>query len=62
MDSKTWNIWDWKAGADHFEGRFGDGKGKWRLSIEADQDIQAMSLLQSATGHLTNLSAGTAAR
>ena len=51
-----------EAGADHFEGRFGDGKGKWRLSIEADQDIQAMSLLQSATGHLTNLSAGTAVR
>ena len=36
-----------EAGADHFEGRFGDGKGKWRLFIEADQDVQAMSLLES---------------
>ena len=38
----------------------GDGKGKWRLFIEADQDIQAMSLLESPTGHVTNLSAGAA--
>ena len=51
-----------EAGADHFEGRFGDGKGKWRLFIEADQDVQAMSLLESPTGHITNLSSGTAVR
>ena len=51
-----------EAGADHFDGRFGDGKGKWRLFIEADQDIQAMSLLESPTGHIANLSAGTAVR
>ena len=51
-----------EAGADHFEGRFGDGKGKWRLFVEADQDIQAMSLLESPTGHITNLSSGTAVR
>ena len=51
-----------EAGAAHFQGRFGDGKGKWRLFIEADQDIQAMSLLESPTGHITNLSSGTAVR
>ena len=51
-----------EAGADHFDGRFGDGKGKWRLFIEADQDIQAMSLLESPTGHIANLSSGTAVR
>ena len=51
-----------EAGAAHFKGRFGDGKGKWRLFIEADQDIQAMSLLVSPTGHITNLSSGTAVR
>ena len=51
-----------EAGADHFEGRFGDGKGKWRLFIEADQDVQVMSLLESPTGHITNLSSGTAVR
>ena len=51
-----------EAGADHFDGRFGDGQGKWRLFIEADQDIQAMSLLESPTGHIANLSSGTAVR
>ena len=51
-----------EAGADHFDGRFGDGHGKWRLFIEADQDIQAMSLLESPTGHIANLSSGTAVR
>ena len=50
-----------EAGADHFDGRFGDGEGKWQLFIEADQDIQAMSLLESA-GRITNLSSGTAVR
>ena len=52
-----------EAGADHFTGRFGDGEGKWQLFIDADQDVQAMSLLDSrSTGHITNLSSGTAAR
>ena len=51
-----------EAGADHFDGRFGDGQGKWRLFIQADQDIQAMSLLESPTGHIANLSSGTAVR
>ena len=51
-----------EAGASHFNGRFGNGRGKWRLFIEADQNIQAMSLVESPTGHLTNLSSGTAVR
>ena len=37
-------------------GGFGDGAGKWRLTVSADQPLQVMSLMQSATGHLTNLS------
>ena len=37
-------------------GALGDGTGKWRLRIEADQDIAAMSLLSNPQGHLTNLS------
>lgn len=51
-----------EAGASHFAGRFGDGEGKWQLFIDADQDIQAMSLLESKSGHLANLSSGTAVR
>ena len=36
-----------------------DGTGKWQLFVSADQPIHVMSLLESATGHLTNLSAPT---
>ncbi|MYE50854.1 MAG: hypothetical protein F4X81_05250, partial [Gammaproteobacteria bacterium] len=38
----------------------GDGAGKWRLAVESDAPIVAMSLLRSPTGHLTNLSGGAA--
>ena len=41
-------------------GGLGDGSGKWRLVVRADQPVLAMSLLSTPTGHLTNLS--TAAR
>ena len=34
----------------------GTGQGKWRLEITADQPVFAMSLLDSPTGHRTNLS------
>ena len=37
-------------------GALGDGRGKWRLRVEANADIVALSLLSSPTGHLTNLS------
>ena len=33
--------------------------GTWRLSVNADQPIAAMSLLQSPAGHLANLSTST---
>ena len=44
------------GGDDDMEGRFGDGEGKWRLTVASDQPIQVMGLLESPTGHLTNLS------
>ena len=37
-------------------GGLGDGTGKWRLVVSADQAIEAMSLMSSPTGHLVNLS------
>lgn len=44
-------------GAVAFTGALGDGAGKWRLHVAADQPIQVMSLLHSRnTGNLTNLS------
>ena len=42
------------------DGALGDGAGKWRLALTADRPIEAMSLLSSPTGHLTNLSTSTA--
>ena len=41
---------DWSHNA------LGDGRGKWRLAITADAGLLVMSLLESPTGHLTNLS------
>ena len=38
------------------EGALGDGKGKWRLDVTTDAPLHAMSLLESPTRHLTNLS------
>ena len=34
----------------------GDGAGKWRLAVESDEHLVAMSLLASTGGHLSNLS------
>ena len=38
------------------EGALGDRHGKWELLVESDRPLAVMSLLQSPTGHLTNLS------
>lgn len=43
-------------------GALGDGRGKWRLDVESAGGIQVMSLLSSATGHLTNLSSAPSNR
>ena len=45
-----------EQGGDDFNGSFGEGKDKWQLTVSADRPIEVMSLLQSPTGHLTNLS------
>ena len=43
-------------------GALGDGSGKWRLRVDADREIAVMSLLSSASGHLTNLSGADGGR
>ena len=43
-------------GREGLRGALGDGAGKWELTLEADRTIHAMSLMESPTGHLTNLS------
>lgn len=47
---------DLETGGSGFSGKLGDGHGKWQLFVTADGPIWVMSLLQSPTGHLTNLS------
>ena len=46
-----------EGGAEGLSGSMGDGQGKWRLCVEADRPVTAMSLLETPTGHLTNMSA-----
>ena len=43
-------------------GALGVGTGKWRLEVESTDAIRVMSLLSSATGHLTNLSGAPSSR
>ena len=45
-----------ESGKDGLDGRLGDGSGKWRLEVSADQPVQIMNLLRSPSGYLTNLS------
>ena len=49
-------VGELEAGSEDFFGRLGTGSGKWRLTVTATGPVQVMSLLQTPTGHLTNLS------
>ena len=45
---------EWGTAADA-QGRWGDGAGKWKLSIAANRPLQVMSIMRTASGNLTNL-------
>ena len=49
-----------ESGASGLSGRLGQGTGKWQLSVSSDSPIQAMGLMETRSGHLTNLSRGVA--
>ena len=54
-----------ESGGEGFEGALGDGAGKWRLAVEPGGDapgLRVMSLMESPSGHLANLSTRTAVR
>ena len=55
--ARTLTAADLEAG-EGATGALGDGTGKWRLVVESPDPVYAMSLLESPTGHLTNLSSG----
>ena len=56
---RTLTATDLESGGEGLEGALGDGEGKWRLRVASDQPVRVMSLLQSPTGHLANLSAAS---
>ena len=55
-ESRTLSALDLENGAQGLTGTLGDGAGKWRLFITAGQSVFGLSLLDSASGHLSNLS------
>ena len=48
-----------EAGGRGLTSGLGNGSGKWQLFVDADQRVLVQSLLESETGHLTNLSTST---
>ena len=58
-DSRTVDAATLEDGGEGLDGALGDGKGKWRLMATSEQPIVVMSLMTSATGKLTNLSAAS---
>ncbi len=58
-DSRTVDAVTLEDGGEGLDGALGDGKGKWRLMATSEQPIVVMSLMTSATGKLTNLSAAS---
>ena len=55
-ESRTMTAGQFEVGDWSLRGRMGDGMGKWRLMVDSDYPIIVMNLLESPTGHLTNLS------
>ena len=56
-ESRTLSSAELETGvADGITGSLGNGDGKWRLNVSSDKPIVVVSLLESPTGHLTNLS------
>ena len=58
--TRTYTAQELESGAEGLEGALGDGAGRWRLTVTSDVPLQAMSLLSSSAGHLTNLSRAAA--
>ena len=55
-EARTVTAWQLENGDGDITGQFSDGDGKWQLTVSATVPVNAMSLLESPTGHLTNLS------
>ena len=61
--ARTLSAQELEEGSDDatFDGKLGDGDGKWQLFVSASRPILVLSLLRSSqTGNMTNLSTATA--
>ena len=47
---------EFESGGEGFEGRLGNGEGKWRLSVSADRALRVLTLIRSRWGYLTSVS------
>ena len=54
--ARTISAFDLENGAQGLTGSLGDGRGKWRLTIEAGQAVMGMGLLETPAGPITNIS------
>ena len=54
--SRTLTAEDLESGVDGLTGNLGNGTGKWRLSVSADQPVTVVNLLEGSAGLLSNLS------
>ena len=56
----TFTSAELETGSDRITGSLGDGEGRWRLRVRSNESITVMSLLETPSGLLTNMSTGTA--
>ena len=54
--ARTLTAAELESGGPGLSGTLGDGAGRWRLRVTADQPVHAMSLMSSPAGRLSNLS------
>ena len=59
-EAHLYTAWQLEEGFPPLEGNLGEGSGKWQLLLSADRPIQAMGLMTTLTGHITNLSSTNA--
>ena len=57
-EARTLSARQLETGDEGLLGKLGDGSGRWRLSVSTPQGVMIMSLLESSTGYLSNVSGG----
>lgn len=53
---RSYTSLELESGTPEFEGALGTGSGKWQLFVTSNRPIDVMNLMESPTGHITNLS------